>query len=74
MWNCRELTLGPSFRIDAQAKTTLATGVNTSIGIHYHVDKVQLVFPHNKKAASCGTFQVDDTRMFRGSLAFNDVS
>lgn len=55
------LTLGPSFRIDAQAKATLATGVDMSVGIHYHVDKVQLVFPPNKKAASGGTFQVGDT-------------
>jgi hypothetical protein len=44
-----------------------------SIGIQYHIDNVQLVFPPNKKAASGGTFQVGDIRMFRPSLAF-DVS
>lgn len=71
LMHCRVLTLGPSFRIDIQAKATLATGVDMSIGIHYHVDKVQPVFPPNKKAASGGTFQVGDTRTFRRSLVFN---
>ena len=41
------------------------TGIDMNIGIYYHVHKVQLVFPPNKKAASGGTLQVGGTRTFR---------
>ncbi|KAF9471862.1 hypothetical protein BDN70DRAFT_526087 [Pholiota conissans] len=55
------LTLGPSFKVDAQAKALLDVNVDMSVGLNYKIDNAQLVFPPSAKEASKGAFNIGDT-------------
>ncbi|KAF5381809.1 hypothetical protein D9615_005580 [Tricholomella constricta] len=57
------LTLGPTFEVNAQATAQLDIQADMTVGLNYHVEKAQLIFPPNsKKAQAAGNaFSVGDT-------------
>lgn len=58
---CSIITIGPSFKIDAKANVDIATDLQTSIGLKYQVDKLQLVFPPSYSAESYGDADPGDS-------------
>ncbi|KAJ7053177.1 hypothetical protein C8F01DRAFT_996912, partial [Mycena amicta] len=54
------LSIGPTFEVNANAKGTLDLNVDMTVGINYHIDNAQLVFPPNGKQSG-GAFQLGDT-------------
>ncbi|KAJ7150538.1 hypothetical protein C8R43DRAFT_887267 [Mycena crocata] len=46
------LSVGPTFVVTANAKATLDLNVDMKVGLNYHIDKAQLVFPPNGQKAS----------------------
>jgi hypothetical protein len=61
----RILTIGPSFKIDAQATAKLDLGVDLTVGLNYNINGAQLVFPPNSGAnQNQGAFNIGDTRRF----------
>ncbi|TFK33758.1 hypothetical protein BDQ12DRAFT_614698 [Crucibulum laeve] len=55
------LTIGPSFQINAEAKATLDLAVDLNVGVDYHIENAQLVFPPRSGDKTSGTFTVQDT-------------
>ncbi|KAF8186252.1 hypothetical protein BJ912DRAFT_467768 [Pholiota molesta] len=56
------LTIGPSFKIDAQATAKLDLGVDLTVGLNYNINGAQLVFPPNSGATqNQGAFNIGDT-------------
>lgn len=54
------LTIGPSFQINGQAKATLNLDVDMRVGVNYHIEKAEFVFPKGGKKG--GAFTPNDTR------------
>ncbi|GLB41232.1 hypothetical protein LshimejAT787_0904470 [Lyophyllum shimeji] len=57
------LTIGPTFEVNAQASAQLDLQADLTVGLNYHVEKAQLIFPpDSKKAQAAGdAFSVGDT-------------
>ncbi|KAG6856513.1 hypothetical protein H0H87_003601 [Tephrocybe sp. NHM501043] len=57
------LTLGPTFEVNAQATAGLDIQADMTVGLNYHLEKAQLIFPpDSKKAQAAGNaFTVGDT-------------
>ncbi|KAF8066939.1 hypothetical protein FPV67DRAFT_1417007 [Lyophyllum atratum] len=57
------LTIGPTFEVNAQATAELDLQADLTVGLNYHVEKAQLVFPADSKKAkdAGGAFTVGDT-------------
>ncbi|KXN88374.1 hypothetical protein AN958_07417 [Leucoagaricus sp. SymC.cos] len=53
------LEIGPSFQVNAQAKASLNLDLDMTVGVKYHVDKAEFVFPQGGKKG--GTFTPGDT-------------
>jgi hypothetical protein len=58
----RILTIGPSFRIDAQAGAQLDVNADVTVGISYKVDKATLVFPPQSGQDNSGAVKLKHTR------------
>ncbi|KAF8877430.1 hypothetical protein BD779DRAFT_1448510, partial [Infundibulicybe gibba] len=57
----RILTIGPSFQVNAEAKAVLDLNMDLTVGLNYHIDKAQLVFPPKQGQPTNGTFNLGDT-------------
>ncbi|KAF8877431.1 hypothetical protein BD779DRAFT_1448538, partial [Infundibulicybe gibba] len=55
------LTIGPSFQVNAEAKAELDLNMDLTVGLNYHIDKAQFVFPPKKGQATSGSFKLGDT-------------
>ncbi|KAG2004239.1 hypothetical protein CC2G_002816 [Coprinopsis cinerea AmutBmut pab1-1] len=57
------LTIGPTFRVDAQANAQLDLSADVQVGISYTLNKATLVFPSDSKKAQAqgGAFKIGDT-------------
>src|ERR1700722_1031386 len=62
------LTIGPSFKVNAQTTATLDVDLNLKVGLSYNVNNAQLFFPPSSELQSGGDFAPGDTR------AFNETS
>ncbi|KAG6889555.1 hypothetical protein C0995_016682 [Termitomyces sp. Mi166 len=57
------LTIGPTFEVNAQASAGLDIEADTTVGLNYHFDNAQLVFPgdSNQTEAAENSFTIGDT-------------
>jgi len=57
------LTIGPTLAVNAQAVANLDIQADLTVGLNYHVEKAQLIFPPNSKLAQAAgnAFSVGDT-------------
>ncbi|KAH8829973.1 hypothetical protein DL96DRAFT_1461298 [Flagelloscypha sp. PMI_526] len=54
------ITVGPAFKIDAQALATLDLNVDVNVGVSYKIENVQAIFPP-RNGDKVGTFSIGDT-------------
>ena len=57
-------TLGPSFKVNAQATATLDLDINMAVNLAYKVTNGQLIFPPNAQLPGGGNFAPSDARKF----------
>ncbi|KAJ7708197.1 hypothetical protein B0H17DRAFT_1031883 [Mycena rosella] len=55
------LTIGPTFKIQAQATATLDVNVDAKVVLAYHVENAKLFFPKSDSLTSGGTFNPADS-------------
>lgn len=58
----RILTVGPSFKLNAEATAELDVDLDMTINLAYHVNDVQLFFPPSYGLNSTGNLSPDDAR------------
>ncbi|KAF9474083.1 hypothetical protein BDN70DRAFT_340803 [Pholiota conissans] len=56
------LTIGPSFKVDAQATAKLDVNADVTVGLSYTINNAQLVFPPSSSSSqNKGAFNIGDT-------------
>ncbi|KAJ6546622.1 hypothetical protein B0H10DRAFT_2447526 [Mycena sp. CBHHK59/15] len=55
------LTIGPTFKIQAQATATLDVEVDMNVVLAYHIENAKLFFPHSDSLTSGGSFSPSDS-------------
>lgn len=57
-------TLGPSFKVNAQANASLALDIDMQVNLAYKITNGQLIFPANAQFPGGGGFAPADARKF----------
>lgn len=65
------LTIGPTFKIQAQATGTLDANVDAKVVLAYSIQDAKLFFPKSDSLTSGGTFNPADSRVSCLSLCLN---
>ncbi|KAF8877432.1 hypothetical protein BD779DRAFT_1677327 [Infundibulicybe gibba] len=55
------LIVGPGLQVNAEAKAVLDLNMELTVGLNYHIDQAQIVFPLRQGQATSGSFNLGDT-------------